>query len=65
MNPLHYLKAVVAALIAGLGVLLAAVESAPPVEADDWLKAAIAFLTALVAVWAVPNQVPPPAEPTP
>jgi hypothetical protein len=58
----HYLKAIVAALISGLGVLLSAVEAAPPIGADDWLKAAIAFLTALIAVWAVPN-IPTPAPP--
>jgi len=56
VNPAHYLKAIVAALISGLGVLLSSVENAPPVGSDDWLKAAIAFLTALIAVWAVPNQ---------
>lgn len=58
MNPAHYLKALVGALIAGLGVLLSAVEASPPLGADDWLKAAIAFLTALLAVYAVPNQPP-------
>jgi hypothetical protein len=53
-----YLKAIVAALIAGLAVLLSAVQAADPLVAEDWIRSAIAFLVALSAVWAVPNKQP-------
>lgn len=50
-----YLKAFVAALIAGLSVILAAYEGADALTAEDYVKAVFASLTALAAVWAVPN----------
>lgn len=44
----HYAKAIVAALVAGL--------SDEVLSTAEWLIALIAFLTALGAVWAVPNK---------
>ena len=54
-----YLKAVTAALVAGGSVLatkLADDSSFGDLTAADWLAGALAFLVALGAVWAVPNQ---------
>lgn len=53
-----YLKAIVAAIIAGLAVILAALEGADPLTAEDYVKAVFAFLVSLAAVWAVPNRQP-------
>lgn len=50
-----YAKAVTAALVAGLSVLLA---SAGDLGWDDGLSALIAFLVGLGAVWAIPNSRP-------
>ena len=47
-----YLKALVAAVVAGLSVLLANTDS---LGTHDYLAAAIAFLVGLGAVFAVPN----------
>ena len=52
-----YLKSLTAALVAGLGVLALALEDSA-VSAGEWVNVAIATLTALGAVWAVPNKDP-------
>jgi hypothetical protein len=52
-----YGKAITGAVVAGLSVLLAA---AGDLNGQDYLAAAIAFLVAGGAVWAVPNT----SEPT-
>ena len=49
-----YLKALVAALIAGLGVIGASLADSNSLTAQDWVSAAIAFLVALGAVFYVP-----------
>lgn len=49
-----YLKALTAALVAGLSVLLAA--SSESLTTQDYLQALVAFLVGLGAVWAVPNK---------
>lgn len=59
MNLAPYAKAVVGAVVAGLGVLLTALDD-DAVSASEWVAVAIATLTALAAVWAVPNR---PADP--
>ncbi len=51
-------KAITGALVAGLTALLPALDGG--VTATAWVVAAIGFLVALGAVWAVPNA---PAEP--
>lgn len=48
-----YAKAVTGALVAGLTALLPALDAG--VTAAEWVTAAVAFLVALGAVWAVPN----------
>lgn len=56
-----YAKAIVAALVAGLSALSAQLvsgESLGDLEAKDWLAVAVAFLVALGAVFAVPNESP-------
>ena len=52
-----YGKAITGAVVAGLSVLLAAAGQLDP---KDYLAAAIAFLVAGGAVWAIPNT----SEPT-
>lgn len=52
---MNYLKALVAAAIAGLGVLATSLDDGG-LSAQEWIYAAIAFLTALGAVWATPNK---------
>jgi hypothetical protein len=54
-----YLKALVAALIAGLGVIGAALSLDGSLSPQDLVSAGIAFLVALGAVFAVPNASPP------
>jgi hypothetical protein len=49
-----YLKAIVAALIAGLGALATGLGDGS-LSAQEYIYAAIAFLVGLGAVWAVPN----------
>lgn len=51
---LAYLKAFTAAIVAGLGVLALALEDGA-VSPNEWVNIAIATLTGLAAVWAVPN----------
>ena len=61
-NIAPYLKAVVAALVAGLsalGAFLVNDTGLDDITAGQWVTVAIAFLVALGAVCAVPNQVPP------
>lgn len=50
-----YLKAIVAALIAGLGSIATALGD-NAISAQEWVTAGLAFLVALSAVWAVPNK---------
>ena len=49
-----YLKAIVGALIAGLGSLYQALDNGT-VTAQEWVAVAIATLAALGVVWGVPN----------
>lgn len=51
---LNYLKAITAAVVAGLGVLALALEDGA-VTPNEWVNVAIATLVGLGAVWAVPN----------
>lgn len=54
----QYAKAIIAAVIAGLTSLSTALVDGNgfnSVSDGQWLVAVIAFLTALAAVWAVPN----------
>lgn len=51
----HYAKAIVGALVAGLGALVTGL-SDEALSTAEWLIALIAFLTALGVVWAVPNR---------
>lgn len=50
-----YLKAIVAALIAALAVIATGLDDGG-LSAQECVYAAIAFLTALGAVWATPNK---------
>jgi len=58
MNPGLYAKALVGALIAGLGALAVALAD-NDVTSAEWVMVASATLVALGAVWAVPNATPP------
>lgn len=49
-----YAKAVVGALVAGVGALVAALDD-DVVTRAEWATVALAFLVALGAIWAVPN----------
>ncbi len=49
-----YLKAIVGALIAGLGSLYQALDNGA-VTAQEWVAVTIATLAALGVVWGVPN----------
>jgi hypothetical protein len=51
---LAYLKALTAAIAAGLGTLLVALDD-HVVTPAEWVKVAISIVLALGAVWAVPN----------
>ena len=53
-------KALIAALVAGLGVIGASLADGGALTAQDYVSAAIAALVALSVVFAVPNQIPPP-----
>ena len=53
-----YAKAIVGALVAGLGALVTGLTD-NTLSTAEWLVAAIAFLTALGVVWAVPNKPTP------
>jgi hypothetical protein len=48
------MKAIVGALVTGLTALVVALDDGE-ISQQEWLKAAIAFLSALIVVWAVPN----------
>jgi hypothetical protein len=50
-----YLKAVTAALVAGLGVVATGLDN-DGLSGQEWVYAVIAFLVGLGAVWAVPNR---------
>jgi hypothetical protein len=52
-----YLKAVTAALVAGLGVVATGLDN-NGLSGQEWVYAVIAFLVGLGAVWAVPNRPP-------
>lgn len=52
---LPYLKALVAAVVAGVAVLVTASDSAT-LTLHDWLVALLAFLVALGAVFVTPNK---------
>jgi hypothetical protein len=52
-----YLKAVTAALVAGLGVVATGLDN-DGLSGQEWVYAVIAFLVGLGAVWAVPNRPP-------
>jgi hypothetical protein len=58
-NVAPYLKALIAALVAGLSVIAASLTDGGALTLQDYVSAALAFLVALGAVFAVPNQVPP------
>ena len=60
-NIAPYAKALIAALVAGLGVIGASLADGGALTAQDYVSAAIAFLVALGVVFAVPNQIPPAA----
>lgn len=59
MDPTRYAKALIGALVAGLGTLATALAD-DGIEAAEWVWVAIAFLTALGAVASVPNRQPDP-----
>jgi sugar phosphate permease len=50
-----YLKALIAAIVAALSVIGASLADDSALNAQDYVSAAIAFLVALGAVFAVPN----------
>lgn len=50
-----YLKAIVGSLVAGLGVLATGLDD-DTISSQEYLYAAIAFLTALGAIYVTPNQ---------
>lgn len=52
-----YLKSITAALVAGLAVLATSLDNGE-LTAQEWIYAAIAFLTGLGAVYAIPNKDP-------
>ena len=56
MNPQEYLKAIVSALIAGLGVLATGLNEG--LTAQELVYAAIALLAAFGATFAIPNKSP-------
>lgn len=58
-NVAPYMKALVAALVAGLSVIASALGLDGALSTQDFVYATIAFLVALGAVFSVPNQVPP------
>lgn len=54
-----YAKAIVGAIVAGLGVLATGLDD-DAISGQEWIYSGIAFLTALGAIWAVPNSEPGP-----
>jgi len=57
-NIAPYLKALVAALVAGLTVIATSMADGS-LTAQDFVYASIAFLVGLGAVFSVPNKIPP------
>lgn len=57
MNPARYAKAIIGALVAGLGTLATALAD-DGITATEWVWVALAVLTALGTVAAVPNRRP-------
>ncbi|NUQ88916.1 MAG: hypothetical protein HOQ43_10690 [Glycomyces artemisiae] len=55
---MQYLKAIVGALVAGLGVLGTSLLE-HGVSAQEWTLVAVAFLGALGVIWGVPNKTTP------
>jgi hypothetical protein len=53
-----YLKALVAALVAGLGSLYQALDADQAISTQEWIAVAMTTLAALGAVFAVPNKDP-------
>lgn len=53
-----YAKAIIAAIVAGLGSLYQALDGDQAVTAQEWVAVASTTLAALVAVFAVPNRDP-------
>lgn len=51
----RYAKAIVAALIAGLGAMATAVQD-DVISSQEWITIVIAALSALGVTWAVPNR---------
>lgn len=51
----RYMKAIVGSIVTGLGTILVALED-NVINAQEWVTATIAFLTALGVIWAVPNK---------
>lgn len=58
---MQYMKAVVGALIAGLGALGTAMLN-EHVTGQEWTVVAVAFLGALGVIWGVPNTPAPTAQ---
>lgn len=58
-NPAVYAKAITGAIVAALAVLATSLDNGT-ISAQEGIYAAIAFFTALGAVWAIPNT--PPVE---
>jgi hypothetical protein len=54
-NTAAYAKAIVGAVVAALAVLATSLDNGE-LNAQECIYAAIAFFTALGAVWAIPNQ---------
>lgn len=52
---MKYAKAIVGAVVAGLGVLQQALDDGH-VTGNEWLAVTVATLVALGAVWAIPNR---------
>jgi hypothetical protein len=55
MSPLPIAKAIVGSAVAGLGSLAVAIQD-DKVTPGEWVTVALAALTALAAVWGVPNR---------
>lgn len=53
-----YAKAIIAAVVAGLGSLYQALDGDQSVTAQEWVAVAMTTLAGLVAVFAVPNRDP-------
>lgn len=59
-NPAAYAKAIVGAVVAALAVLATSLDNGA-ISAQEGIYAAIAFFTALGAVYSIPNSGNPPA----